>query len=103
MERLHSQLALAAFLQELGEAVEEAELVCLTYWPTCMYCWICLCVVGVGVVVVPPDLSHNLEFVQCKLYSNAHTRQTANKLVYNFMFLLFTFITDMQHSMLVLC
>ena len=27
MERLHSQLALAAFLQELGEAVEEAELV----------------------------------------------------------------------------
>ena len=28
MERLQSQLALAAFLQELGEAVEEAELVC---------------------------------------------------------------------------
>ena len=27
MERLRSQLALAAFLQELGEAVEEAEVV----------------------------------------------------------------------------
>ena len=29
MERLRSQLALAAFLQEVGEAVEQAELVCV--------------------------------------------------------------------------
>ena len=29
MERLRSQLALAAFLQEVGEAVEQAELVCI--------------------------------------------------------------------------
>ena len=29
MQRLRSQLALAAFLRELGEAVEEAELVIL--------------------------------------------------------------------------
>ena len=31
MERLRSQLALAAFLQEVGEAVEQAELVCTFY------------------------------------------------------------------------
>ena len=29
MERLRSQAALAAFLSELGEAVEQAELVCM--------------------------------------------------------------------------
>ena len=29
MERLRSQMALAAFLQEVGEAVEQAELVML--------------------------------------------------------------------------
>ena len=32
MERLRSQLALAAFLQELGEAVEDAELVSAYQW-----------------------------------------------------------------------
>lgn len=34
MERLRSQLALAAFLQELGEAVEQAEVVNDEYYFT---------------------------------------------------------------------
>lgn len=38
MERLHSQIALAAFLQELGEAVEEAELVRLFLIEPLDYC-----------------------------------------------------------------